>query len=200
MREFILRASKALTSPDFNLNDLPSSGGRMDLVCRCISSALWVSNDLRRDTKIFVVLEGPPNPPRTIVFDGFSLKGVNPDERNIASHIKKALKFGLNLELNQEIEVSPGIKIAKKSFESLIKEKSKEMQLIYLHPEGKDIRELEIRENVAFILGDHIGISRKTERLIERLKAEKVSLGKKIYLASHAIVIANYELDRRWLK
>ncbi len=71
MREFILRASKALTSPDFNLNDLPSSGGRMDLVCRCISSALWVSNDLRRDTKIFVVLEGPPNPPRTIIFDGF---------------------------------------------------------------------------------------------------------------------------------
>ncbi len=110
------------------------------------------------------------------------------------------MKVGLNLELNQEIEVSPGIKIAKKSFESLIREKSKEIQLIYLHPEGKDIRELEIRDNIALILGDHIGISRKTEKLIERLKAEKVSLGKKIYLASHAIVIANYELDRRWLK
>ncbi|MGC8812614.1 MAG: tRNA (pseudouridine(54)-N(1))-methyltransferase TrmY [Candidatus Aenigmatarchaeota archaeon] len=200
MREFILRASKAVTHPYFNLNDLPSSAGRMDLVCRCISSALWVSNDLRRDTKIFVILEGPPNPPRTIVFDGNSLKGVNPDERNIASHIKKALEVGLNLGLEQEINVSPGIKVAKKSFESLIKEKSKETQLLYLHPEGKDIREIEIKENVAFILGDHIGIARKTEKLIERLNIEKVSLGSKIYLASHAIVIANYELDRRWLK
>lgn len=200
MREFILRASKAVTSPDFNLNDLPGSAGRMDLVCRCISNALWVSNDLRRDTRIFIVLEGPPSPPKMIVFEGKTLKGVEPDERNIASHIKIALKAGLCLELNQEIEVSPGIKVAKKSFESLVKEKSKEMQLIYLHPKGKDVREMEIKENVAFILGDHVGIARKTEKLLERLKVEKVSLGKTIYLASHAIIIANYELDRRWSK
>ena len=200
MREFILRASKAVTSPEFNLNDLPGSGGRMDLVCRCISSALWVSNDLRRDTRIFITFEGPTNPPKTIVFDGYSLKGVNPDERNIASHIKKALRIGLNLQLNQEIEVSPGIKIAKRSFESIIKEKSKKMQLLYLHPEGKDIKDIKIERDVAFILGDHVGIPKKTERLIERVKAERVSLGKRVYLASHAIVIANYELDRRWLE
>ncbi len=196
MREFILRASKAFTS-DFNLNDLPGAG-RMDLVCRCISSALWVSNDLRRDARIFVVLEGPPSPPRTIVFDGKDLKGVSPDERNIASHIKIALRKGLDLKLNEEREVSPGIKIAKKSFESLIKEKCKERQVFYLHPEGKDIRDIKMKENVAFIVGDHIGIPRKTEKLMERLKIQKVSLGKKIYLASHAIVITNYELDRRF--
>ncbi|MCS7106262.1 MAG: tRNA (pseudouridine(54)-N(1))-methyltransferase TrmY [Candidatus Aenigmarchaeota archaeon] len=200
MREFILRASKAVTTPDFNLNDLPGSAGRMDLVCRCISSALWISNDLRRDSRIFVVLEGPPFPPKLLIFDGRSLKGVNPDERNIASHIKKALRIGLNLKLDQEIEVSPGIKVVKRSFESLIKEKVKEMQVLYLHPEGKDIKEIEIKENVAFIVGDHVGIARKTEKLMERLNIQKVSLGKVIYLASHAIVITNYELDRRWLK
>ncbi|MEM5800911.1 MAG: tRNA (pseudouridine(54)-N(1))-methyltransferase TrmY [Candidatus Aenigmatarchaeota archaeon] len=200
MREFILRASKAVTRPDFNLNDLPGSAGRMDLVCRCISSALWISNDLRRDTRISVILEGPPAPPKMLVFEGSSLKGVNPDERNIASHIRKALKLGANLKLNEELEISPGIKVAKKSFESLIREKIGKMQVLYLHPKGKDIREMEIEENVAFILGDHIGIARKTEKLMERLNVEKVSLGKTIYLASHAIVIVNYELDKRWLK
>ncbi|MFH8132181.1 MAG: tRNA (pseudouridine(54)-N(1))-methyltransferase TrmY, partial [Candidatus Aenigmatarchaeota archaeon] len=188
------------TTPDFNLNDLAGSAGRMDLVCRCISSALWISNDLRRDARIFVVLEGPPVPPKMLVFEGSSLKGVNPDERNIASHIKKALRLGLNLKLNEEIEVSPGIKVAKKSFETLIKEKIKETQVLYLHPKGKDIKEVEAKEKVAFVLGDHVGIARKTEKLMERLGIEKVSLGKTIYLASHAIVIVNYELDRRWLK
>ncbi len=196
MREFILRALKAFTSPNFSLNDLPGAG-RMDLVCRCISSALWISNDLRRDTKIHVVLEGKPLPPKTITFYGKELKGLSPDERNIASHIRLALKKGLNLKMNEEVEVWSGIKIAKKSFESLVKEKAKEFQLIYLHPKGKDIREFEFKEKVCFVLGDHIGIPRKTEKLLDRIGAERVSLGPKVYLASHCITIVNYELDRR---
>ena len=60
MREFILRAQKARTS-DINLADLPENG-RLDLVCRCISNALFISNDLRRDTIIHVVFEGPAFP------------------------------------------------------------------------------------------------------------------------------------------
>src|SRR5438309_1036045 len=117
MREFILRALKAKTSPDFSLNDLPGTGGRMDLVCRCISNALFIAGDMRRDTVIHVVLEGPSFPPKIISFYGDHLRNVAPDERNIASHILKALSAGLNLMLREEIEISPGIKVAKKSFE-----------------------------------------------------------------------------------
>lgn len=200
MREFILRALKAATSPDFNLNDLPGSAGRMDLVCRCISNALWISNDLRRDTIIHVVLEGPNSPPKTISFEGNNLKNAGPDERNIASHIKNALRTGLDLKLEEEVEVSPGIKIAKRSFESLIKEKSRYSQLLYLHPEGTDIREMKFEDNVCVVFGDHVGMPRKSESLLERLGTRKVSLGAMIYLASHCIVIMHNELDRRWSK
>lgn len=191
-----MRALKAFTSPDFSLNNLPEAG-RIDLVCRCISSALWVSNDLRRDTKIYVVLEGPLLPPKIITFYGKELRGLSPDERNIASHIKLALKKGLNLKFNEEINVWSGIKVAKRGFESLIKEKAKESQLIYLHPKGKDIKEFEFKENICFVLGDHIGIPRKTEKFLDRVGAERISLGNKVYLASHCITIVNYELDRR---
>ncbi|MFH7882289.1 MAG: tRNA (pseudouridine(54)-N(1))-methyltransferase TrmY [Candidatus Aenigmatarchaeota archaeon] len=196
MREFVLRALKAPTYPDFNLSDLPGAG-RIDLVCRCISNALWISNDLRRDTIIYVVMEGLPSPPKIITFYGEELKGLSPDERNIASHIKLALKKGLELKLNEESYVWNGIKIVKRSFESLVKEKAKESQLIYLHPKGKDIREFEFKRDVCFVLGDHIGIPRKTEKLLDRIGAERISLGPKVYLASHCITIVNYELDRR---
>lgn len=197
MREFILMALKAVTKPDFILNDLPGSGGRMDLVCRCISNALWISNDLRRDTTIHAVLGGPNDPPRTISFDGKYLRGANPDERNIASHIRIALKRGLDLKLDEEAKVSPGIKIAKRSFETLVKEKSKTVQLIYLHWDGDDIRKFNFKDDVCLITGDHIGLPRKTEKLLDRLGAKKVSIGPRIYLASHVISIVHNELDRR---
>src|SRR5438093_9096216 len=116
MREFILRALTAKTSPDFNLNDLSGSGGRMDLVTRCVSNSLFVPDDLRRDTVFNVVLEGADSPPKIISFNGRTLKNLAPDERNIASHIKHALSVGLELKLGQQAKVSEGISISKKSF------------------------------------------------------------------------------------
>jgi tRNA pseudouridine-54 N-methylase len=47
------------------------------------------------------------------------------------------------------------------------------------------------------VLGDHKGLPKKTESLLERIGAEKVSVGKITYLASHVIVICHNELDRR---
>jgi tRNA (pseudouridine54-N1)-methyltransferase len=192
MREFILFTHKAVTS-DFSLNDLPSAG-RMDLVCRCISSALFISEAVRKDTSIHVVLNGPPSPPKTVSFFGNEIRGLYPDERTIASFIKIALRKSFKLE--KEALVLPGLKISRKSFEELIKER-KEKQLIYLHKDGEDFREFEFKENPVIILGDHKGLDKKTEKFLERFHAEKVSLGKIEYLASACISIIHNELDRR---
>ena len=102
MREFILLARKAFTIP-FKLNDLPGAG-RIDLVTRCISTAIFISEALRKDVKFYAVLEGPTSPPKIVTFDTSNLKNVYPDERNIASHIKIALEKGINLKLGEEIE------------------------------------------------------------------------------------------------
>lgn len=198
MREFILRALKGRTT-EFNVNNLPASG-RMDLVCRCVSSALFISNDLRRDTVIHVVLDGPSDPPKTISFFGSELKGMEFDEKNIAEHINDALKKGEGLKLNEERDLGNGIKISKKSFEALVKEKFNEKkQLFYLHDKGKDIREIKFKKDVVFVFGDYIGMPRKTEGLLNRYKAERVSLGPKMLFASHCIVVVNNELDRKGL-
>lgn len=193
MRTFILFSRKGVTAPNFSLNDLPGSGGRMDLVCRCINSALWLSHKLRTDTRIFVVLNGPPSPPVTVVFEGSNLKRVSPDERNIASWIRKSLR-GLKKEWRN---VQDGIKVAKKSFQEIMREV--EGNFYILHEKGRFLREVEIKRNPVFILGDHIGLPQKEERFALRFGAEKISLGKLSYLASQCITIVHHELDVRQL-
>jgi tRNA (pseudouridine54-N1)-methyltransferase len=188
-REFVLFARKAVTSSEFSLDDLPGSGGRMDLVARCIANALWVSRALRRDSCIHVVAYGKPSPPLTISFYGDKLRGVNVDERNIASWIKKVIG---------EQATNPGITKRKIGFEDLIRELANQEKNFYiLHEKGKDIREIEIKERPVFILGDHIGLPKKLEKFVERFNAEKISLGKVSYLSSQCIAILHYELDRK---
>ncbi|HLD10593.1 MAG TPA: tRNA (pseudouridine(54)-N(1))-methyltransferase TrmY [Candidatus Nanoarchaeia archaeon] len=191
MREFILRSLKGKTL-DINLNNLIE--GRMDLVCRCISNALFVSNNVRRDVIIHIVLEGSGDPPRTVSFFGETIKKLGLDEKSIAIILKNALNVGKGLKLSEEKNVQEGVKIAKKSFEALIKERK---NIYYLHNEGIDIRKVNFPKDVVFVFGDYIGMPRKTEGLLDRLSAKRISLGNKIYFASHCVTIVNYELDRK---
>ncbi len=190
MRQFILYAEKASTSPDFSLDDLPGSGGRMDLVARCICNALWISHALRRDSCIHVVACGSPNPPVVISFYGDTLRGVSPDERNIAAWIKKALS---------RKRWNPGIIIRKISFQQLIEELASEGTFIYILDEkGTDMARLKkLKEDSVFVLGDHLGLPNKEEEFVEQFEHEKISLGTTSYLASQCITVLHYELDKK---
>ena len=191
-REFVVFARKATTAPDFPLNDLPGKGGRMDLVARCICNALWISHDLRRDTRIHIIAYGRPNPPLCITFDGSTLRRVSPDERNIASWIRKALKAESGRKAN------PGITVKKRGFQELVKELEAEGKFFYvMHERGRSIDDVEIHENPVFILGDHIGLPKKEESFVERFPHEKLSLGNISYLTSQCITIIHYILDKK---
>ncbi len=195
MREFIL-FSRGVTR-EFKLNDLPNAG-RMDLIARCISTAIFLSYSLRKDVKFHVVLNGPPSPPLTVTFYTNELKNVSPDERNVASHINIAIK---NFSVGRK-NSEPGIYIEKKSFERLIKEKIEEYgssNIFYLYKNGEDIRNVKMKSDSVFILGDNKGIPKKEEDFLSRNKIKMVSLGEIEYLTSQVIAIVNYEMDRRGL-
>ncbi|MCX9015196.1 MAG: tRNA (pseudouridine(54)-N(1))-methyltransferase TrmY, partial [Candidatus Methanoperedens sp.] len=91
MSSFIIIGHKAATEP-FSLNDLPGSAGRMDILCRCVNAALFLSHDLRRDVRVYLILKGDPAPPKIIRFDGADVRYLSPDERSAASLIRKALE------------------------------------------------------------------------------------------------------------
>ncbi|MBA7516882.1 putative pseudouridine methyltransferase [subsurface metagenome] len=192
MKQFILYTSKAVTSPDFSLDDLPGSGGRMDLVARCICNALWISHDLRRDSCIHVVACGSPNPPVVISFYGNMLRDVSPDERNIAAWIKKALA---------KKRKNPGISIRKLSFQQLVEELASEGNFFYiLHEQGRDISEVKLKVDSVFVLGDHIGLPEKEEKFVAQFEHDKLSLGTTSYLASQCVTVLHYELDKKQIK
>eukprot|EP00548_Thalassiothrix_antarctica_P000183 CAMPEP_0194144222 /NCGR_PEP_ID=MMETSP0152-20130528/13287_1 /TAXON_ID=1049557 /ORGANISM="Thalassiothrix antarctica, Strain L6-D1" /LENGTH=493 /DNA_ID=CAMNT_0038843967 /DNA_START=276 /DNA_END=1757 /DNA_ORIENTATION=+ len=73
--------------------------GRLDVLCRCSSSALWVSNDIRKDTSLFLMLF-PHN--ITIEIQGQHVKGLNPDERTMALYLQRTLLIGDKHKLDQD--------------------------------------------------------------------------------------------------
>ena len=73
----------------FEVNNLLT--GRIDVLARCITSALWVSNGIRKDTNIFLMLS-PHN--ITIEVRGQDVIELNPDERTTALYLQRALLAG----------------------------------------------------------------------------------------------------------
>lgn len=190
MRTFVLYSRKARTDDKFEIEDLIVSGRRMDVVCNCIVSSLWLSHRTREDTKFFAVLNGPPNAPVTICFDGSKLLKVYVDEKTNAKWIKKLLSFKIDKEWN---EIS-GTKISRKSFQEVLKELNGKVYV--LHENGTPIEKVKIEKDPIFIVGDNIGLPTAEEEFALRY-GEKISLGKKVYLASSCISILNWICDKQ---
>ncbi len=186
MRTFVLY-TRGKTDSGFKLEDLPSAG-RIDLICRCITSALFLSYKMRKGNRIFVVLNGPPRPPVTLCFNENS--NFYPDERSIALVIKKLL----SLEFDKEWKEFENSLVSKRSFQEIIRELNGNFYV--LHEKGKDLNEVEIRENPVFVLGDNKGIPKNDEKIVLR-RGEKISLGKESYLSSSCISILNWICDRK---
>ncbi len=186
MRFFVLYAKKARTDSNFNLNDLQSAG-RMDILCRCLISSLFLSYKLRENVCFYANLNGPPKPPVSLCFNTKKLKTIFISERKNAYLIKKVLseKFDESWK-----ETKYGVMVSKKSFQSLIKE-LKDKPIYILYEKGKNIKEIKIKENPVFIVGDHKGIPND----ILKYAKYKISLGKKSYLASSCISIINWLCD-----
>ena len=191
MRTFILY-SHARTDASWNIEDMPSSGGRMDLVARCVSASLWLSYTIRRDTEFIVILNGAPAPPIAIKFSGEKLKNVSPDERSVGLWLKKVLAEKIFKEWR---EIYPGIFAAQKSFQEIIKE-YKNKKVFILHEKGEPVQEQKFsnEDNLVFVLGDNVGIPAKDEKFALR-HGEKISLGKTSYVASACINVVNWILD-----
>ena len=193
MKDFIIIGHKAVTGT-FSLNDLPGAAGRMDILCRCVNASLFLSHDLRRDVRVFLIMKGEPSPPKLIRFDGSAVRYLSPDERSAASLIKKAL------EKNAQdfwTESTPGVSVRKGDLEDLLKELDK--KIIYLREDGEDIRKKNFCEALdpLFLLGDHLGLTEDEERIVVGYDPEIISVGQLSLHADHCIVLLHNEMDRR---
>ncbi len=198
MREFIYYSRTAPTSGNFIKENLQDSG-RIDIAIHTVIASFFLSHKLRNDVKLHLMFAGPPTPPRHLeimpVTDGKT--GVDKlylAKTNVSIILKKMLyKYREGIKH----EVFPGFWIEKKGFLDLVKELHDDGRNLYvLDPDGEDIREMEIKENPIFILGDHKGLPDKEYKRLRQL-CNPVTIGKRTYFASQTVAVVNNELDRR---
>jgi tRNA (pseudouridine54-N1)-methyltransferase len=202
MREFVYFSQSARTSGNFNTEELMKAG-RMDIAIHVVISAFFLSHDVREDTKLHLIFYGQPTPPRHIEIslskkDGIEkAKGaekIDISKKDIAGLIKKIL---YKYREGRKTEVFEGCFVEKKSFFEVIEELEKQGKEIFLlDKSGESIRKAEIRKNCVFVLGDHNGLPKKELKRLKKI-AKPVSLGSRMYFASHVVSIVNNELDMR---
>ena len=200
MREFIYYSNKGRTSGNFT--DLMKAG-RMDIVCHIVINSFFLSKKMRDDVKLHLILNGPPDPPKHIEITADTSEGMPETGKEVGSvDISKKDIAGLikiilyKYKRDKKTEVYRGIFVEKKSFMKLLDE-LKDRNIYLLDKKGGDISKIEIKENPVFIIGDHEGIPKKEKKYILRNKnVTPVSIGPKVYFASHVVVILNNILDR----
>lgn len=187
-RAFVVLGHKAALTSDFTLNDLPGAGGRLDILARCVTSALCLSHGMRTDTDVHLVLQDRI----TVRFAGAHVKRVNPDERSTGALVKHALK-ALEEDRNRS---TPGVTVARRGLDDVLAELANAGFTLYVLEEGgPDVREAALAPPIAFVLSDHQDYSSGEADLLA--ECPRLSLGPAILQADHCIAIAHNELDRR---
>jgi tRNA pseudouridine-54 N-methylase len=178
MREFILYSRRGRTDGNFvGLRE----AGRLDVVYQCLLLGLFTSGALRRDVIFHVVLGGPPHPPLRLTVDGATLYDVRTDERSWEKVLRTVLSGGRH----------PGISTGPESLQRLVREKQ---NVFVLEEKGEDVWDVRFGKNPVFVLGDQVGLPKKDEGFVLR-KGQKISLGRKPYLAATCVDVINFIAD-----
>ena len=195
MRRFVVIGQRARASPDFLLADIPSTSGRLDVLLRCLRAALLVSHGVRRDAIVYLCLLGDPERVRTLRFDGPAAKYMRPDERSLATVVKKALATPCETSF---IPVRNGISIAAGGPERVWSELA-DSALYVLEEGAPDLRgaALEATRSAAFVIGDHLGLPASVREALAVRGACPVSVGPVSLHAEDVITLVSNELDRR---
>jgi tRNA (pseudouridine54-N1)-methyltransferase len=194
LRRFVIVGHKAHSTPDFKLDDLAGGAGRLDVLLRCVNSAFFLSHDLRTDVVVYLVLQGPEDPPRTVRFIGNELRYLNPDERSTGALVRNALLK----RSNEEVRSSPGVYVSRMSFKDVLDEVAALGSIIYLREDGVFYRDREYPEDVTFVLSDHKNLTEEEEADLASRTKDVISIGQRSYHADHCITVMNHELDLRF--
>lgn len=197
MRRFVLVGQTAHADGAFSLDDLASSSGRLDALLHCIRAALLVSNGVRRDVQLYLVLRGGDKAPRTLRFDGESVKFLRPDERSLAILVQKTLVACDAAGLGKDFqEMRPGIFAAVGDVPELLGELGDGAKYV-LHEQGADVRGVAMGGNATFFVGDQLGFDAPTLERLDALGCVRVSLGPTSLHSEDAIAVLSNELDRQ---
>ncbi len=197
MRTFVLRARAAPTDSPTLLASVGKEA-HTEILAHTLMNAIFVAQSHRADVTVYMVLESTRDFSRTIRFDANAMHDIGGfDERALLGKIAQALDASIGMGKEQTRPVETGVSVRTVSFERLVQELAESHQLFVMDRKGTSIREQVFQGNPCFLLTDHIPMPKKTFNSLERLGANRISLGSKMLFASQCVVVIHHELDQR---
>jgi len=191
MRQFVIIGHDAPTTPEFSLDDLAGAAGRLDVLCRCVTSAFFLSHAIREDVRVHLILADE----YTVTFEGSDLRRLNPDERSTAALIRKALEEREEAIGHIPVETSPGVSLTRRGFEGTLDDVASRGTVVQLHEDGDPVVDVAPPSDPVFVLSDHHDFRDEEAALLADHADERVSLGPKALHADHSITVAHNYLD-----
>lgn len=196
-RRFVLLAHRVPVSGAFTLNDLAGGAGRMDEVARAVSTAFTLSNDLRRDTEVVILLVAEEAPrARRVRIEGRRVRYLNPDERSTAALIKNALVRSAGLD--HDVESSPGLVVGPVAPADALGQYAREPGAFWLTEGGRPIRAWPApTDGFTAILSDPSDPAPAEEGILRSAGIPKVSVGPRSLRTSQVVDLVHNEFDLR---
>ncbi len=190
MRQFIVLGHEAPTTADFSLEDL-SGAGRLDVLCRCVGAAVFLSHGIRENVRVHLVLDDA----YTLRFDSDTLRRLYPDERTIAARIRDALDQREDAIGHQPAEVSPGMALYRFGFEATLDAVADDGTVMQLHAEGTPLPEASPPSDPVFVLSDHEDFTAREAELLAERAEQRLRVGPETLHADQTITVAHNWLD-----
>jgi tRNA (pseudouridine54-N1)-methyltransferase len=189
MRQFVVLGHDAPTTPDFSLDDLAGDAGRLDVLCRCVNAAVFLSHGIRDDVEVYLVLRDEV----TVRVDSRDLQYMNPDERNIAGLLKQGIDAKDRAIGHREAESTPGIHVSTRGLEPVLE--SLDGTVVTLHENGAPLADVEPPEQPVFVLSDHRDFTDAEADLLAGHSDQRVRVGPETLHADHTITVVHNYLD-----
>ena len=191
MRQFLITGHDAPTTPDFSLDDLAGGAGRLDVLCRCVTSAFFLSHAIREAVRVHLVVGDE----YTVRFDGSELRRLNPDERSTAALIRAALERRKDAIGHMAAESTPGVTVRRMGFSATLAELAADATVVELHEDGAPAVEVDPPSDPLFVLSDHRDFTESEASLLADVADERLRLGPAVLHADHAVTVAHHYLD-----
>jgi tRNA (pseudouridine54-N1)-methyltransferase len=195
-RRFVLVGQTADAWGEFSTEDLPSSGGRIDVLLRCLRAALLVSHGVRRDVVVYLVLRGGHRGSRVLRISGADARFLRPDERSLAHLVKKALRAPTPSSAGF-VDVKPGVALAEGDVDAVLTDAPGAVPYL-LSEDGAEIRDEPLdAPDALFFLGDHLGLDAATRSRLDALPCRPLCVGPVSLHSDDVVTLVTNELDRR---
>ena len=191
MRQFLVIGHDAPTDADFSLDDIAGGAGRLDVLCRCVNSAFFLSHDIREDVRVHLVLGDE----YTVRFEGSDLRRLNPDERSTAALIRGALEQREEAIGHQPVETSPGVSLYRMGFEATLEQAARDATVVQLHEDGEPLVDAASPADPLFVLSDHHDFAPAEATRLADAADRRVRVGPERLHADHTITVAHNYLD-----